>query len=523
MSYPYLKDLGIEPGHVYENLSAAHLVEEAVKRGQGVLASNGAISADTGVHTGRSPKDKYVVRRANSEANIWWGPVNPALDAEKAERLQALVAEHLSGQDLFVVDGSAGADSEYAIPVRVVTPYAWHALFGQSLFRRELVEGKDDERWTVMYAPKFHAPAEDLGLRTSTAIVLDTEKRLVTICGTEYAGEMKKSIFTVMNYLMPLRGALSMHCSANVGPEGDVALFFGLSGTGKTSLSADPLRGLIGDDEHVWTDNSTFNVEGGCYAKAIKLREEKEPEIYRAIRFGSVMENVTLDPKTRVPDYDDGSKTENTRVAYPLEYIPNAVPSGVAAAPSAVVFLTADAFGVMPPISILTPEQAMFHFLNGYTAKLAGTEKGVTEPEATFSSCFGQPFLPHPPKVYGDMLAAKLKETGVPVYLVNTGWSGGAFGVGNRIDITYTRAMVNAALDGSLKDVPTVVDPIFGLTLPTEVPGVPSEILNPRNTWADKDEYDVRAKALAQRFQENFRKFQTAVSETTPLAVAARS
>jgi phosphoenolpyruvate carboxykinase (ATP) len=521
MAPQYLLDLGVEePKTVYANLSPAELVEEAVKRGQGKLASNGAIRVDTGEYTGRSPRDKYLVRRPATEEKIWWGKVNAEVTPEVAERLLALVAEHLRGQDLFVVDATAGADPDYALPVRVITPYAWQALFARDLFRREQTTGKDEQRFTVLVAPKFHAPAEELGLKSSTAVVLDFEKRLVLICGTEYAGEIKKSIFTVMNYEMPQRGVLSMHCSANIGHDGDVALFFGLSGTGKTSLSADPERNLIGDDEHVWTDNSTFNVEGGCYAKCIKLREDKEPDIYRAIKFGSVLENVVLDGK-RVPDYDDGSKTENTRVAYPLDYIQNAVPSGRGAAPSAVIFLTADAFGVLPPISILTPEQAMYYFLNGYTAKLAGTERGVKEPEATFSSCFGQPFLPLPPEVYAKMLAQKLKKTGVPVYLLNTGWSGGPYGVGSRIDIGYTRAMVRAALNGTLKDAPTFTDPVFGLKVPSEVPGVPSEVLNPQATWQNKDEYLVQAKGLAQRFEKNYNDIRGVLAEPKADAVKA--
>jgi phosphoenolpyruvate carboxykinase (ATP) len=498
--HPYLAELALEESaHVFENLSAAELVEAAVKRGQAEIAANGAICADTGEHTGRSPRDKYIVRQPPSQDHVWWSKVNTPMRPRVAETLLALVAEHLRGQDLFVVDATAGADPDYALPVRVITPYAWQALFARDLFRREQTTGKDEQRFTVLVAPKFHAPAEELGLKSSTAVVLDFEKRLVLICGTEYAGEIKKSIFTVMNYEMPQRGVLSMHCSANIGHDGDVALFFGLSGTGKTSLSADPERNLIGDDEHVWTDNSTFNVEGGCYAKCIKLREDGK----------------------RVPDYDDGSKTENTRVAYPLDYIQNAVPSGRGAAPSAVIFLTADAFGVLPPISILTPEQAMYYFLNGYTAKLAGTERGVKEPEATFSSCFGQPFLPLPPEVYAKMLAQKLKKTGVPVYLLNTGWSGGPYGVGSRIDIGYTRAMVRAALNGTLKDAPTFTDPVFGLKVPSEVPGVPSEVLNPQATWQNKDEYLVQAKGLAQRFEKNYNDIRGVLAEPKADAVKA--
>lgn len=514
MAPQYLLNLGIgEPNHVFANLSAAELVEEAVMRGQAVLASNGGICVDTGEHTGRSPRDKYVVRRPATEDKIWWGKVNTPVSPEVADRLLALMAEHLQGQNLFVVDATAGADPEYALPVRVITPYAWQALFAYGLFRREQISDKDAQRYTVLVAPKLHAPAEELGLKSSTAVVLDIEKRLVLICGTEYAGEIKKSIFTVMNYEMPQRGVLPMHCSANVGRDGGVALFFGLSGTGKTSLSADPDRSLIGDDEHVWTETGTFNIEGGCYAKCIKLSEEKEPDIYHAIKFGSVMENVVLDAN-RVPDYDDGSKTENTRVAYPLDYIGNAIRSGVGGVPKAVIFLTADAFGVLPPISFLTPEQAMYHFLNGYTAKLAGTEKGLgKEPEATFSSCFGQPFLPLAPEVYATMLAEKLKKTGVPVYLVNTGWTGGPYGIGTRMDIDYTRAMIHAALSGCLQGAPTFFDPVFGLSIPCEVPGVPAAVLNPRETWEDKQSYDAQAKALAEEFDRVHERMQKLVHE----------
>lgn len=518
MAKSYLTALGIEqPGRVFENLPSAELVEHAVCGGRGHLASNGAITVDTGIYTGRSPQDKYVVRSEGTEDVVWWGPNKP-ISPENARVIQDLMAEHLDGQDLFVVDASAGADPEYAIPVRVITPFAWQALFVRNMFRREHIEGREDECLTVLVAPTLQAPAEELGLRTGTAMVLDLERRLILVCGSEYAGEIKKSVFSVMNYLMPQRGVFPMHCSANVGEDGKVALFFGLSGTGKTSLSADPKRRLIGDDEHVWTENSTFNIEGGCYAKMIKLSPEKEPEIWNAIRFGSVLENVVLD-ENRVPDYDDGSRTENTRGCYPLEFIPNAVESGMADAPSAVVFLTADAFGVLPPISILTPEQAMYHFLNGYTAKLAGTERGVTEPEPNFSACFGQPFLPLPPARYAELFGERLRATGVPVYLINTGWSGGPYGVGERISIKHTRAMVHAALNGVLANTPTTTDPIFGLTMPTEVPGVPSDILNPRNTWADKDAYDRQAHDLAAQFEENYRKFKGVSSVREAVAV----
>jgi phosphoenolpyruvate carboxykinase (ATP) len=500
-----LNRLGVTwPGAVHRNLSPAALVERAIRNGEGQLAANGALTVSTGVFTGRSPKDKYIVRRPSSEDRVWWGP-NAPMPPETAERLQSLMAKSLNGQDLFIFDGSAGADPNYALPVRVITPLAWQALFSHNLFLRETLPNSDDRRWTVLVAPDFSAPAEDLGLRSSTAVALDLERRLILICGTEYAGEIKKSIFTVVNYVMPERGAFPMHCSANVGADGGVALFFGLSGTGKTSLSTDPARGLIGDDEHVWTDAGTFNIEGGCYAKTICLSEPEEPEIFHAIRFGTVLENVILIPETREPDYTDASRTENTRVAYPLYDVENAVPSGMGGAPSVIFFLTADAFGVLPPLSLLTPEQARSYYLNGYTAKLAGAERGVTIPEPDFSACFAQPFLPLPPREYTRLFGEKLEAAGVPVYLLNTGWTGGPYGVGRRIPIAFTRAMVDAALSGELTNAETVTDPIFHLRRPVHVTGVPPEVLDPRATWSDKAAYDVEARKLADHFEENRR------------------
>lgn len=514
-----LSRLGItRPGAVHENLSPAALVEHALKNGEGRLAANGALTVDTGRFMGRSPKDKYIVRRPESEGGIWWGPNNP-MAPETAERLQALIAESLNGQELFVFDGSAGADPDYAIPVRVITPMAWHALFSRNLLRRDTLPNAEDRVWTVLAAPDFQAPAEELGLRSSTAVALDLEHRLILVCGTEYAGEIKKAVFTVMNYRMPARGAFPMHCSANVGNAGDVALFFGLSGTGKTSLSTDPERGLIGDDEHVWTATSTFNIEGGCYAKTICLTEPEEPEIYHAIRFGTVLENVVLDAETRVPDYTDSSKTENTRVAYPLYDVENAVPSGMAGPPSVVFFLTADAFGVLPPLAILSTEQARQYFLNGYTAKLAGTERGVTTPQPNFSACFAHPFLPRPPAVYAALFAEKQAASGVPVYLLNTGWTGGPYGVGRRIPIEYTRAMVDAALSGELLSAETVTDPVFHLRRPVHVPGVPDGLLDPRSTWEDKAAYGAEARRLAGLFAENLAA-ATALSSPASLPAA---
>lgn len=504
-----LNDLGItRPGAVHENLAPPALVEHALINGEGRLAANGALTVDTGRFTGRSPKDKYIVRRPESEAGIWWGP-NAPMEPETAGRLRALIADSLNGQDLYVFDGSAGADPRYALPVRVITPIAWHALFARNLLRREILADAGDRAWTVLAAPRFQAPFEELGLRSPTAVVLDIERRLILLCGTEYAGEIKKAVFTVMNYLMPETGAFPMHCSANMGGQGDVALFFGLSGTGKTSLSTDPERGLIGDDEHVWTDARTFNIEGGCYAKTICLTEPEEPEIFHAIRFGTVLENVVLDPDTREPDYTDSSKTENTRVAYPLYDVENAVPSGMGGPPSVVFFLTADAFGVLPPLSILTPEQARDYYLNGYTAKLAGTERGVTTPQPNFSACFAHPFLPRPPSVYAGQFAERQAASGVPVYLVNTGWTGGPYGVGRRIPIACTRAMVDAALSGTLLKAETVTDPAFHLRRPLHVDGVPDEMLDPRATWQDKAAYDAEARRLAALFAENLAKWRT--------------
>lgn len=498
-----LHALGIKrPGAVHHNLAPAALVEHAIRNGEGRLAANGALTVDTGRFTGRSPKDKYVVRRPESQDNIWWGPNTP-LAPEIAERLQALIAESLNERELYVFHGSAGADPDHAIPVRVITPIAWHALFAHNLFRRERIADAEDRAWTILAAPHLDAPSEDLGLRSPTAVVLDLERRLVLVCGTEYAGEIKKAVFTVMNYLMPAHGAFPMHCSANVGKDGDVALFFGLSGTGKTSLSTDPDRGLIGDDEHVWTESSTFNIEGGCYAKTICLTEPEEPEIYHAIRFGTVLENVVLDPESREPDYGDATKTENTRVAYPLYDVENAIPSGMAPTPSVIFFLTADAFGVLPPLAILTSEQARAYFLNGYTAKLAGTERGITTPRPDFSACFAHPFLPRPPAVYARLFGEKQEASGAPVYLLNTGWTGGPYGTGRRIPIEYTRKMVDAAMGGGLLHAPSVTDTIFHLRRPTHVPGVPDQMLDPRATWPDPSMYDAEARRLADLFADN--------------------
>ncbi|AOV07037.1 phosphoenolpyruvate carboxykinase (ATP) [Sporosarcina ureilytica] len=496
-------------------LSVPQLVEKATTRGEAILTADGAVSAQTGKYTGRSPKDRYIVEETSSKEKIDWGTVNRPISSEIFDSLYTKVVNYLKEKDeLFVFKGFAGADQASRLSIQVVNEYAWHNLFVHQLFIRPTEEelAEHDAQFTIVSAPTFKAdPAID-GTDSETFIILNLEKRIVLIGGTEYAGEMKKSIFSVMNYLLPEKGIMPMHCSANVSDDGDVALFFGLSGTGKTTLSADADRKLVGDDEHGWSDNGVFNIEGGCYAKCINLSEEKEPEIFGAIRFGSVLENVVVDDATRIPDYDDGSLTENTRAAYPIHNIDNIVTPSIAGHPNTIVFLTADAFGVLPPISKLTKEQAMYHFLSGFTSKLAGTERGITSPEATFSTCFGSPFLPLHATVYAEMLGNKIDEHGAQVFLVNTGWTGGEYGVGSRMELKYTRAMVRAALAGKLDNVETETNEIFGLQMPTAIEGVPTEVLNPRNAWADKDAYDQKAKELAQLFHENFKKFGT-VSE----------
>ncbi|MFC5589902.1 phosphoenolpyruvate carboxykinase (ATP) [Sporosarcina soli] len=501
--------------NVHMQLSVPQLVEKATSRGEAKLTADGAITAQTGKYTGRSPKDKYIVEEETTKDKIDWGKVNRPISADIFESLYTKVIRHLKERDeLFVFDGFAGADPASRLSIRVVNEFAWHNLFVHQLFIRPNEEELKTHvpQFTIVSAPSFKAdPAID-GTDSETFIIVSMEKRIVLIGGTEYAGEMKKSIFSIMNYLLPEKDIMPMHCSANVGEDGDVALFFGLSGTGKTTLSADANRKLIGDDEHGWSDNGVFNIEGGCYAKCINLSQEKEPEIFGAIRFGSVLENVVIDPETRIPDYDDGTLTENTRAAYPIQAIDNIVDPSVAGHPKTIVFLTADAFGVLPPISKLTKEQAMYHFLSGFTSKLAGTERGITSPEATFSTCFGSPFLPLHATVYAEMLGKKIDEHNAQVFLVNTGWTGGEYGVGKRMDLKYTRAMVRAALAGQLNDVETEVNAVFGLQMPTSIEGVPTEVLNPRNAWADGTAYDQKAKELADLFRENFKKFGT-VSE----------
>lgn len=502
--------------NVYWNLPPARLYEEAVKRGEAAIAPGGPLVAETGKFTGRSPKDKFTVREASSEADIWWGEVNRPISEASFERLFDKARAFVEGRDLFVFDGYAGADPAYRLDVRVITQFAWHNLFVRNMFRRET----DRERlrdfepgFTVIDLPDLTADPEADGTASPTFIVVDLARRTVLIGGTAYAGEMKKAIFGVMNYLLPGRGVLPMHCSANYGAgEDDVALFFGLSGTGKTTLSADPTRTLIGDDEHGWSDRGVFNIEGGCYAKVICLSPEAEPEIYATTRtFGTVLENVVFDPQTRELDLDSDVRTENTRSSYPLEQIPTADADSVAGHPQHIVFLTYDAFGVLPPIARLSTEQALYHFLSGYTAKVAGTERGVKEPQAAFSTCFGAPFMPRHPQVYAEMLGEKIERHGTRVWLINTGCTGGPYGVGSRMKLAYTRRVVHAALNGELDDVPTHTDPVFGLAIPERVGGVPPEILDPRGSWADPAAYDERAAALADMFVDNFRQFAAAV------------
>ncbi|MBA3412136.1 MAG: phosphoenolpyruvate carboxykinase (ATP) [Actinobacteria bacterium] len=502
-----LEEHGIRAeGRVHWQPTTSMLYEHALEAGGARLAEGGPLVVDTGQHTGRSPKDKFVVREPGSETRIWWSEANQEISEESFEGLREKVVSHLGSRDLYVVDALAGADPAHRLAVRVVTDSAWHALFAKTLFidpsEEELREY--DPQALVLHAPTLDAiPAQD-GTRSSTFVLLHPSRCEVLIGGTEYAGEIKKSIFTLMNDRLPLQDVLPMHCSANLGDDGTVAIFFGLSGTGKTTLSADPERHLIGDDEHGWGDSGVFNIEGGCYAKAIRLSPETEPQIYAAVgSFGTVLENVVVDERGCL-DLDDPAKTENTRAAYKLEQIGNALPDKRAGHPSSIVMLTADAFGILPPIARLTRDQAMFYFLAGYTAKVAGTEIGVHEPQATFSACFGAPFLPQPPGVYAGMLGEKLDTHDVTAWLVNTGWTGGAYGEGTRMPIVATRALLHAALSGGLREVAYRTDDVFGFEVPTEVPGVEARLLDPRSTWRDPAAYDVKARELARMFQENF-------------------
>jgi phosphoenolpyruvate carboxykinase (ATP) len=503
---------------VRENLSPARLVEESIRRGEATLSASGALVADTGERTGRSPTDRFIVETAVTKDKVAWGAINKPFPSENFGRILGRAANYVRALDeLYVVDAYAGADPRYRLNVQVVAEWAWHALFARQLFRRPAPEELEDFEpdWTVISVPGFGTDPQRDATNSETFIGLDFERRVVLVCASGYAGEIKKSIFTVLNFVLPVEhGVLPMHCSANVGEVGDVALFFGLSGTGKTTISTDEKRRLIGDDEHGWSEDGVFNFEGGSYAKTIDLSPEKEPQIYSAIRFGAVLENVVIDKDTREENYSDASKTENTRVAYPLHYIENSVPEGRAGHPKAIIFLTADAFGILPPISILTPEQAEYYFLSGYTAKLAGTEAGMTtEVEATFSTCFGSPFWPLPPTRYSSMLSEKIRRHSVRCYMVNTGWSGGPYGVGERIDLPHTREMVRAAIAGKLEGVETRPDPVFGLNIPASVPGVPDRILDPRETWPGEGARDEQAKKLAGLFKENFEKFEGEVGE----------
>jgi phosphoenolpyruvate carboxykinase (ATP) len=507
-----LDDQGLAPsGKVHWNHVAPILIQHAIERKEGQLADMGPFVAITKPHTGRSPNDKFVVKEPSSEADVDWGKVNQPISPEHFAILRADVRTYLNTQpDLFVQDLYCGADPMYRLSVRYVSPNAWHMAFVRNMFVRPELAALTDfaANFTVLHAPEFQADPAKHGTRSGTFIVLNLAERQILIGGTRYAGELKKSMFTVMNYYMPKQDVLSMHCSANIGPSGDTALFFGLSGTGKTTLSADASRSLIGDDEHGWSPEGTFNFEGGCYAKVINLSPEGEPDIYRTTQmFGTILENVVLDPVTRKVKFEDQSITENTRASYPLAYIPNFVPSGRGGHPKNVIFLTADAFGVLPPIARLSREQAMYYFLSGYTAKVAGTERGVTEPQATFSSCFGAVFLVWHPTKYAEMLGRLIDEHTAKVWLVNTGWSGGAYGVGKRMKLGHTRAMVHAALDGKLDAIATRTDPVFGLSIPQSVPGVPAEVLDPRGTWSDAAAYDDQAKKLAEMFRANFEKF----------------
>ncbi len=513
-----LDDLGLgEAPAIRRNATAPLLYEDTVRRELGQIAAHGPMVVHTAPYTGRSPKDKFVVREPGVEGKVVWGPVNQPFEPARFDALYEKVRRHLVARELHVQDLRAGAHAAHRLPLRLVTESPWHALFARNLFLR--IESPEElaahrPEFHIVHAPTLEAdPATD-GTRSEAYVILNFARRMVLIGGTRYAGEIKKSIFTVLNYLLPQAGVFPMHCSANRGEAGDVALFFGLSGTGKTTISADPERPLIGDDEHGWADDGVFNFEGGCYAKVIRLNAAHEPEIFATTRtFGTVLENVVIDPVTRMLDLDSDAITENTRAAYPIDQIPNIVPEGVAGHPRNILFLTADAFGVLPPIAKLTPPQALYYFLSGYTAKLAGTERGVKEPQATFSACFGEPFLPLAPGEYARMLGEKIRKHAPNVWLVNTGWSGGPYGTGHRTAIPHTRAMVRAALEGKIADATLRPEPFFGLAIPREVPGVPPEVLEPRGTWKDPAAYDAQARKVAGMFAENFRRYADQVPD----------
>jgi len=501
---------------IFYNLNTPSLYEKAISHHEGMLAHLGPLVVRTGIHTGRSPKDRFVVKEPTTEHLVAWGDVNRPIDEKHFDVLYAKMLAYIQNKELFIQDAYAGSDPQFRLPIRVITETAWHNQFARNMFiQPKTREGllNHEPEFHVFHLPNLQAEPDFDGTNSPAFVILNLAKKIVLIGGTSYAGEIKKSIFSVMNFLLPQRNALSMHCSANVGHKGDVAVLFGLSGTGKTTLSADPNRKLIGDDEHGWTEDGVFNIEGGCYAKVINLSKEAEPDIYETTRkFGTILENVGINSETRKIDLFDGSLTENTRASYPLKHIPNIVPEGMAGHPKNIIMLTADAFGVLPPISKLTPEQAMYHFLSGYTAKVAGTEEGITEPQATFSACFGEPFMVLNPTVYAELLGNKMEKHGVNCWLINTGWTGGAYGEGERMKIKYTRAMLNAALDGKLEEVNTITHPIFNLEIPAEVEGVPTEVLNPKNTWKNAEAYDAQAQKLANMFVENFKKYEADVS-----------
>jgi phosphoenolpyruvate carboxykinase (ATP) len=504
-------------GTVYWNLTGPMLYEQVVRRREGTIAHLGPLVVHTGDHTGRSPNDKFIVKEPTSEQDIWWGKVNRPISQERFDELCRKMQAYIQNRDIFVFDGYAGADPAYRMKVRIINEYAWHNLFARNMFLRELDPEKlatHVPEFTVIDLPRFHAEPDFDGTNSQTCILIDFARRLVLIGGTEYAGEIKKSIFTALNYYLPKRGTMPMHCSANYGVDkDDVAIFFGLSGTGKTTLSNDPSRTLIGDDEHGWDKNGVFNFEGGCYAKVIRLDPKGEPEIYQTTRmFGTILENVAMNRDTRRVDLDDDAFTENTRAVYPITHIPNVERTGMGGHPKNILYLTADAFGVLPPISRLTKAQAMYHFLSGYTAKVAGTERGITEPKPEFSACFGAPFMPLHPGAYAKLLGDKIEENGSKVWLVNTGWTGGPSGVGRRMPLEHTRKMVTAVLAGELDDTETFTEPFFGLHIPAKVKGVPDEVLNPRNTWDDGDGYDAQASKLVQMFVENFKQFEDGVT-----------
>ena len=499
---------------VYWNLNPEELNEIVKERGEGVFTNDGVLVVETGEHTGRSANDKFTVKEPANEDKIWWGEVNKPFSQETFNDIKGRMMEYLKGKELFVRDTYAGAHPKYQIPVRIITELAWHSLFANNMFLRKTTEEPFMPGFTVINIPSFKADPEKDGLNSETFILVDFSQKLVLIGGTSYAGETKKSVFAMMNFEMPQRGVMSMHCSANVGEGGDVAIFFGLSGTGKTTLSADPERALIGDDEHGWSDDGVFNYEGGCYAKVIKLDPEAEPDIYKTTSMaGTVLENVIYDEETDKLDLNDGSKTENTRASYPIQSIENITENSYAGNAQNVIMLTADAFGVLPPVSKLTREQAMYHFISGYTAKVAGTEKGVTEPTATFSSCFGAPFMPSHPSVYAELLAEKMEKHGTNCWLINTGWTGGVYGVGKRMSIHHTRAMIRAILNGELATAEFEADPTFGILVPKTCTDVPDNVLNARSTWEDKAAYDAKASHLATLFNENFKTFEEGVSD----------